>query len=283
MADLPPLDFVVTGSGGPAALSLTVATWNVNSLRKRLDHLARFVEARAPDVICLQETKVADDLFPEAECRALGYPHLAYRGMKSYNGVAILSRLPIAAVHRESFCAVDDCRHLAADIGGFRITSLYIPAGGDKPDPAANPKFAHKLRFLDEVTTWLAAQGPETPPQILTGDFNVAPLVTDVWSHEKLKRVVTHTDVERERLIHMKRAAGWVDVARRFVPEDELLFTWWSYRGGDWQSDNRGRRLDHIWVSPDLDDRLENFEVFAETRAWQPPSDHVPVLVTVKD
>ncbi len=254
------------------------ATWNVNSIRLRLEQLQAIDQALQPDVLCLQETKVVDDLFPHEPFEALGYRHRAIRGMKSYNGVAILSKLPIEDVSTPQWCGRDDCRHLTAKIGGITVHSLYIPAGGDVPDPEVNEKFAHKLAFLDEVTAWFAAQNPDAP-QVLLGDFNIAPLETDVWSHKQLLKVVSHTPIEVERLAKLQASLGWVDAVRQVIPPEERIYSWWSYRSPDWAKADRGRRLDHVWVSPSLAGQVRRAEIMKETRTWSPPSDHVPVMV----
>jgi exodeoxyribonuclease-3 len=256
-----------------------LVTWNINSLRLRLPVLAEVVAALRPDVLCLQETKVPDPLFPMEACRDLGFPHVVHHGMKGYNGVAILSRLPMAAVRTPSWCGREDCRHLAAEIAGIDVHCLYIPAGGDVPDPQANPKFAHKLDFLRDVAAWCRAEAVGARPAVLAGDFNVAPLETDVWSHRQLLSVVSHTPVEVDLLNDLQASGGWVDAVRAFIPPTERLYTWWSYRSPDWSRNDRGRRLDHVWVTPPLAGALRSALVARECRDWAPPSDHVPVLV----
>lgn len=266
-------------------MTLSLCTWNVNSVRLRLPHLERLVDEKAPDVLCLQETKCIDDHFPAEAVRALGYEHQALHGMKGYNGVAILSRRPLRDVTTQGWCGREDCRHVFAtvddpDLGAVEVHNLYVPAGGDVPDAEANPKFAHKLQFLRDLTEWFLGTRGKRDPLVLVGDLNVAPLPSDVYDHKKLSRVITHTPIEVEHLDRLRSSLDWVDVARRFVPADEPVFTWWSYRqrGADWRVANRGRRLDHIWTTPALADRLAAFEVFDSPRDWQPPSDHVPVL-----
>lgn len=273
-------------------MALVIASWNVNSVRLRLPHVERLVRGHAPDVLCLQETKVIDPLFPREAFAEWGYVHQAIRGMKGYNGVAILSRLPLSDIHGVSWCERDDCRHLAARVpfagapeGFVEVHSLYIPAGGDKPDAEINPKFAHKLAFLREVEQWFLAHRGYSDAMVLAGDFNVAPLETDVWDHKKLSRVITHTPIEILHLSRLQQSLNWVDAARHFVPPSQPLFTWWSYRqrGDDWREANRGRRLDHLWVTQPLRERLSAFEVVDDARGWEPPSDHAPILLTLAE
>ncbi|MDA8230939.1 MAG: exodeoxyribonuclease III [Magnetospirillum sp.] len=258
---------------------MRLLTWNINSLRLRLPLLSEIVAALAPDVVCLQETKVPDALFPSDACRALGFDHIAHHGMKGYNGVAILSRLPLADIRTPSRCNREDCRHLAATVAGIEIHCLYVPAGGDIPDPETNPKFAHKLDFLREVAGWYRNNYTPDRPVALAGDFNVAPLETDVWSHKQLLSVVSHTPVEVALLGDMQASLDWVDAVRAVIPPEHKLFTWWSYRSPDWTRNDRGRRLDHVWVTPALAGAVRGALVARECRSWTQPSDHVPVVV----
>ena len=265
----------------PHPMKLRIATWNINSLRLRFPLLEQLRDALDPDIICLQETKVPDALFPDDAPAPLGYPHIARRGMKGYNGVAILSRLPIEPDElAPDWCAKGDCRHIAVRVqapsGPVELHDFYVPAGGDIPDPAQNPKFAHKLAFVAEAANWFTARRAERA--VLVGDLNIAPLEQDVWSHKQLLTIVSHTPVE---VAHMQAwlAAGFVDAMRHFVPAEEKLYTWWSYRNRDWRLSNRGRRLDHIWVTPDLVPALRSMTVLKDARDWTRTSDHVPVCV----
>lgn len=257
---------------------MRIVTWNVNSVRLRLDQLQAVTDSLRPDVLCLQETKVVDELFPLEPFKALGFEHAAIKGMKSYNGVAILSKQPLDNIHSHEFCGKSDCRHLAATVAGVEVHNLYIPAGGDIPDPEQNEKFAHKLAFLDEVTAWFAGMD-KSKPMVTLGDFNIAPLETDVWSHKQMLKIVSHTPIEVARLADMQASLGWIDGVRRFIPPSEHLYSWWSYRSADWAGSNRGRRLDHIWVTPPLEGRLGPAMVLKDTRSFTPPSDHVPVML----
>jgi exodeoxyribonuclease-3 len=267
-------------------MPFSIATWNINSVRLRLPLVERLLRDHAPDVLCLQETKCPNDQFPEKAFRALGYDHIALHGQKGYHGVATISRLPFEDIVRQDFCAVGDARHLstrlAAGVRRVRIHNLYVPAGGDEPDPAINPKFRHKLDFVEELRLMNAEAEPGVSA-LLVGDLNIAPLETDVWSHKQLLKVVSHTPVETEGLLRAQAEGNWADMMRRHFPAEEKLFTWWSYRNRDWTASNRGRRLDHVWGSHDLAPRLETVEVLSEARSWDRPSDHVPVIARFAD
>jgi len=270
-------------------MSLTVATWNINSVRLRIGNVERFLKLRKPDVLCLQETKCPDEFFPHQPFEALGYKHRLIQGMKAYNGVAILSKVPFTAMNVHHRCGKEDCRHIEAalDIGGdpILLDNLYIPAGGDIPDPEANVKFAHKLDFYREMARWYADRKPAARARkgkrrIAVGDLNVAPLEHDVWNHKQLLKIVSHTPVEVDLFAKMMASLDWIDVPRRFVPADEKLYSWWSYRNHDWRVTNRGRRLDHILATPGLGDAIRSYRIDSDLRDWDLPSDHVPVLAT---
>jgi len=261
--------------------TLTVTTWNINSVRLRIGLVERFLAEVAPDILCLQEIKCQTDSFPSKAFRAAGYEHLAVNGQKGYHGVAIASRLPLANHDSRTFCEIDEARHqsVEVDFAGAPLVlhNFYVPAGGDDPDPKTNPKFAHKLAFVDEMTDWLS--GKETDrPAILVGDLNIAPLETDVWSHKQLLKVVSHTPVETEALDAALAAGPWIDAMRETVPPQERLYTWWSYRSKDWSAADKGRRLDHVWITPPLGPRLDRVDVLRDARGWERPSDHAPVV-----
>ena len=264
-----------------------LATWNINSVRLRTDLVAKFVRAHRPDVLCLQEIKCEEHQFPFEPLKALGFPNIAVAGQKGYHGVATLSRIPFARPQRRDICGRGQARHLAVALDGgdagktpIVLHNLYVPAGGDVPDPAVNDKFQHKLDFLDAMTDWFGGHRTKSKNRmILTGDLNVAPLPSDVWSHKQLLKVVSHTPPETDRLEQVRAAHNWTDVMRRFVPAEEKLFTWWSYRNRDWRASNRGRRLDHVWTTPALEGAARSMTVLDEARDWQRTSDHVPVIV----
>jgi len=247
--------------------------------------LLEFMKTHNPDVICLQETKVVNELFPADPILEAGYQHIHFHGMKSYNGVAILSKIPFQDTRTHSRVDQDDCRHIAVTLqsdiykDGIDIHCLYVPAGGDEPDRAINPKFGHKLDFIDEMAQWFPAQYKKDRPVIAVGDFNIAPEEHDVWSHKQLLKVISHTPIEVEKLANMQKALGWVDAIRHFVPSEEKCYSWWSYRNRDWKKSNRGRRLDHIWVTQPLKDKLKSHEILNFARDWIKPSDHVPVII----
>ena len=256
---------------------MQLVTWNINSVRARLPLVTDLVERHQPDILCLQETKVQDEQFPHGFFEDLGYHHRAIKGQKSHHGVATLSRLPFSDSRSINWCEKGDARHIAVTLeDGTDIHNFYVPAGGDEPDPEVNEKFAHKMQFVEEMTHWSAQL---ERPSILVGDLNIAPLEHDVWDSKKLKKVVSHTPVEREAMMTLIEAHGWVDVMRVFVPDNEKLYSWWSYRARDWRAANKGRRLDHIWVSPALDGKARSMDVVLDARGWEKPSDHAPVLV----
>jgi exodeoxyribonuclease III len=270
-------------------VKLTLATWNINSVRLRIDLVAKFIRAVRPDILCLQEIKCPDDAFPRKRFKRLGYEHIALNGQKGYHGVVVVSRLPFEASDVQNYCGKRDCRHVSIVLGdraGLRdpmtLHNFYVPAGGDIPDPAVNAKFAHKLAFLDEMIGSTALRPARSQRSIMVGDLNVAPLECDVWSHKQLLSVVSHTPIECEKLIAVQKSGGWIDSVRSIVPEPEKLFTWWSYRSPDWAAADKGRRLDHIWISPALADRVSGVKILKDSRGWTRPSDHVPVTATLE-
>ena len=266
--------------------SFRLATWNINSVRLRIDQVVRFLGEHQPDVLCLQETKCRAEEFPAKAIRSAGYEHMAVHGQKGYHGAAIVSRLPLEDIQRVDFCEMGDARHVAAtvvlpgEISGAtkaKIHSLYVPAGGDEPDPANNPKFDHKLRFVAEMAKLL--QADSQVPTLVAGDLNIAPYEDDVWSHKQLLKVVSHTPVETELFEKTRQELGYTDTMRRHVPMQEKLYTWWSYRARDWAQSNRGRRLDHVWTCPRWAESSTGITVVSEARGWERASDHAPVIV----
>src|SRR5437870_6654471 len=186
---------------------MRLVTWNINSVRLRLDNVRRLIAEWAPEVLCLQETKTQDGLFPREAFEAIGYRYMLVHGMKGYNGVAILSRTPFKSPQIRAWCARADCRHATVELpGAVELHNIYVPAGGDLPDPEQNPKFAHKLRFLDELTAWFAAERRGCCSMIAVGELNIAPLVIDVGSLNHLWNVVRHSPVVVDGIGILQRA-----------------------------------------------------------------------------
>lgn len=263
-------------------MTFSLVTWNINSVRLRMPLIERLVEARKPDVICLQEIKCQNDQFPKKAFEKLGYHHQAVHGQKAYHGVATVSRTPLSEIKSTDYCNMGDSRHIEAKVmmGGktANIHNFYVPAGGDEPDTTKNPKFDHKLKFVEQMKLLNAVT--DKTPSILVGDLNIAPLETDVWSHKQLLKVVSHTPVETDSMKELMQNGEWIDLIRQHIPPEELCYTWWSYRARDWAASNRGRRLDHIWGAQGLAKHLTNIEIFAEARGWEKASDHAPVIAS---
>lgn len=259
---------------------MRLLTWNINSVRLRIDLLLDLLKKQKPDVFCLQETKTPDEFFPVEPLAALGYRHHHFAGMKGYNGVAIFSKAPLSEPAVYKRCGKNDCRHISARVDGrFELHNIYIPAGGYEPDPEINDKFQHKLDFVDELTGWFSKNRSARDSMIAVGDLNIAPLENDVWDHKKMLDVVSHTPAETERFARFYDSVGWVDAIRHFVPPEKKLYSWWSYRAADWDAADKGRRLDHIWVTKDLKPALKKQQVLRDARGWERPSDHVPLIV----
>jgi exodeoxyribonuclease-3 len=257
-------------------MPFTLATWNINSVRLRQGLVERLLTEEAPDILCLQECKSPVEKIPREAFAALGYPHMVARGEKGYNGVAILSKLPIEEAGALDFAGLGHARHVAARLeNGVVVHNFYVPAGGDVPDREANVKFGQKLDYLTDLRDWLHGEKPGK--SILVGDLNIAPLEEDVWDHKKMLKVVSHTPVEVEHLGSAQEAGRFVDVTRRDIPEGRL-YSWWSYRAKDWDAADRGRRLDHIWATPDIAGAAHGSRILRACRGWEKPSDHAPVF-----
>ncbi len=259
--------------------TIKIASWNVNSVRARIDIVERLLREEQPDVLCLQETKAINEVFPAELFRKHGYVHQQLNGQKMHHGVAIVSRIELADPGSHDWQDNGEARHIGVRLPcGIRLENVYVPAGGDIPDRTVNPKFGQKLDFLERMTRWSEKL---REPTLVVGDFNVAPLECDVWSHKALLKVVSHTPVEVEALTRMQQAHDWVDIGRAFVPAPTRCFTWWSYRSPDWTKNDRGRRLDHMWASPELGPQIVAHRVLEPCRNWQRPSDHVPLICEV--
>ena len=258
---------------------LNIATWNINSVRLRVDLVCKLLKTEKIDLLCLQECKAPVDKIPLDVFSQNGFSHMAARGQKSYNGVAIISKFPLKEKSAIDFAGLGHARHIAAELeNGILIHNFYVPAGGDEPDRIRNEKFDQKLKYLSEMKDYFHNNLPKK--SILVGDLNIAPLPEDVWDHRKMVKVVSHTPIEIEHLEAVKRAGGWVDVTRKDLP-NQKLYSWWSYRAKDWNAADRGRRLDHIWASSDIEPLVSGSRILREARGWQKPSDHVPVFATI--
>ena len=255
---------------------MRIATWNVNSIKQRMDNALAWLAERRPDIVCLQETKCVDDAFPRLEFESLGY-NVALHGQKTFNGVAILSTLPFDEVtprlpgsHED-----DHARFLEALIsikdGVLRVASIYLPNG----NPPGGEKYSYKLKWMDRLIDYASERMMLEEPLVLAGDFNVIPATTDarhpeLWTNDALYLPQTH---DRFRtLCHL----GLTDAVRA-GSDDPGLFTFWDYQAGAWQK-NEGIRIDHVLLSPQAADRLTSAEIDRHTRAWEKPSDHVPVV-----
>ncbi|MBL4616359.1 MAG: exodeoxyribonuclease III [Robiginitomaculum sp.] len=261
---------------------IKLTSWNVNSVRLRLPQIEKFLQQTNPDILCLQEIKCLAEQFPAKAFAKAGYPHQAISGQKGMHGVAIISKLPLSEEHVPDFCPRGEARVQSVKVAGFTLLNLYIPAGGDEPDVKINPKFAHKLEYLSNLQQHFTARSDQgSALEVLVGDLNIAPGEFDVWSHKQLLRVVSHTPIEVDALNSVKNSFDFVDMARVCVPETEPLFTWWSYRSKDWTKNNRGRRLDHIWLSASLAEisNKAKFTAHTDCRSWERPSDHAPITL----
>ncbi|OJU10985.1 MAG: exodeoxyribonuclease III [Caulobacterales bacterium 68-7] len=262
-------------------MRLRLVTWNVNSVRLRMEQVARFVDEAAPDVIALQEIKCQTHEFPREAFEAIGLPHLKIAGQKGWHGVAIASRHPIEDVAPLNACREGHARCVSGRIAGVELHNFYIPAGGDIPDRALNPKFDHKLDFYETLTAEMARRDRRAP-LALVGDLNVAPGENDVWNHKYMSKIVSHTPVEVEAMRRLHESLEFTDITREAYPEPQKLASWWSYRAADFRQSNRGLRLDHILLSPGLRDAaFENGQarsrIHDDVREWERPSDHAPV------
>lgn len=255
---------------------MKIATWNINSVRLREGLVVRFLQEEAPDILCLQECKSPVEKIPLEQFQALGYRHIVARGQKGYNGVAILSKRPIMDAGDKDFARLGHARHVAARLeNGVVIHNCYVPAGGDIPDRNENEKFGQKLDFLTDMRDHFRWERPDRA--ILVGDLNIAPREDDVWDHKALLKIVSHTPIEVEHFHDVMEAGGWLDVTRKDIP-DGRLYSWWSYRSPDWNAADKGRRLDHVWATPDIIGAAHGSRVLRDVRGWDQPSDHAPVI-----
>jgi exodeoxyribonuclease III len=252
-----------------------IATWNINGIKARIETLVHWLEEAAPDIVCLQETKCVDDAFPADELERLGY-NVAFHGQKGFNGVAVLAKMPIEEVRSGLDGGDEDtqARFLEAVVsiprGAVRIASAYMPNG----NPIGSEKYAYKLAWLERVHAWAADRLKLEEPLVLAGDYNVIPEPRDARYPE---RWVTDALFQPEPRAAFRRLAalGLTDAVRA-VSDGEEVFTFWDYQAGAWQKNN-GIRIDHLMLSPEAADRLAAAGVDRHVRAWEKPSDHVPV------
>jgi exodeoxyribonuclease-3 len=251
---------------------MKIATWNVNSIIARLPHVMRWLEAVEPDVLCIQETKCADDKFPRLELKALGYDCIIF-GQQAYNGVAILSRAGCANEQR-GYPGAEEASHarlVAADIAGIRVVNVYIPNG----QIVGSEKYQFKLQWMNRLREFLDQNYDARTPVLLCGDFNVAPEERDVYEPRLWQNRILFSAPERAGLQHLKEW-GFTDTFRLHT-EAGGHYSWWDYRAGSFRR-NLGLRIDHIWVSAPLAARSRATWIDKEPRAWERPSDHAPVV-----
>ena len=250
---------------------MKLATWNVNSIRARLERVVAWIEQNRPDVLCLQETKVADDGFPAEDLKRLGYD-IAFHGQRTYNGVAILSRTPLADVTRGFGDGDEDAqaRLIACTTAGVRVMSVYVPNG----ESVGSDKFQFKLRWMDRLRQYVTTAGAAGTSAVLCGDFNVAPAPLDVYDPIAWDGHVLFSHDEREALRRIVET-GLVDLVRTMHPA-EPMYSWWDYRMLAFPK-GRGLRIDHMLVTPPLAARATACGVDRESRKGKQPSDHAAV------
>ena len=260
--------------------SLKIATWNVNSVRHRIQLVTRFLRDEQPDVLCLQETKCGNDAFPTMDFSMWGYESVSH-GEGRWNGVAIVSKVGIDDVATGLGAGVDDpyegdARVLAATCGGIRFVTVYVPNGR-----AVDTEFyERKLVWLDRLVDRITTDNTPTDPLVVCGDWNVAPEDRDVWDPVKVSGGTHVTPAERDRLARL-REWGLVDAFRELYPDDKL-FSWWDYRAGDFHQ-GRGMRIDYHYVTAPVAVRVRWALIDRNARKGSQPSDHAPVFLDLAD
>ena len=260
---------------------MLIASWNVNSVRTRLDHVLAWLQSHQPDLLCLQETKVDDPLFPQTAFESIGY-RVSFHGQKSYNGVALISRTPLDDVRcgfigelpgdPEAEELGEQKRVISALLDGVRVVNLYVPNGSS----LTSDKYPYKLKWLNCLKRYREAAQARDEPLCIVGDFNIGMEARDIHDPERLTGGIMASDAERTAL---KEALGegMVDVFRAFEP-DAGHWSWWDYRSGAWNRDS-GWRIDHIYLSEDLLDLARSCVIHKQERGKEQPSDHAPVVV----
>jgi len=253
---------------------MRIATWNINGIKSRLGHVIEWCRTARPDVLCLQETKCPDTVFPHAKLRAAGFEHIAAHGEKSYNGVAILSKFPADEIERQLPGDADDTatRFLAATIRGLLVINVYVPHG----TAIGTDKFQFKLDWIARLRRYLDKHHDPAGKVILCGDLNVAPHEMDVWNPRLWQNRPHFSKPEREA-IHTLRKWGFVDVFRQFNGEPGEYSWWDNFRESSFTK-NRGLRIDHIWTSPPMAELCTDCWIDCVPRGWEKPSDHAPVV-----
>lgn len=256
--------------------TMKIASWNVNSLRVRLEQVVKWLEAEQPDVLVLQETKTVDEQFPEEDIKAAGY-HVVYAGQKTYNGVAIISKLPAEDVTYDLPNLEDPQRRiLAATINGVRILDLYVVNGSE----VGSEKFAYKLDWMEKVTDWVANEVKLHSKFVILGDFNIAPTDADVHNPKSWHERILCSTPERNALKKILDL-GFVDSFRLFEQKEEI-WSWWDYRSGGFEN-NKGLRIDLVLSSDLLAEQCTECFVDSEPRGWDRPSDHAPVVAIYRN
>ena len=260
---------------------MQIATWNVNSIRTRLDQVQAWLQDAQPDLLCLQETKVDDPLFPHEVFEAQGY-QVHFHGQKAYNGVAIVSRQPLEDVRRgftgelpedaEALQLGEQKRVISALVNNIRIVNVYVPNGS----ALKSEKYPYKLEWLSCLNRYLSAQAKRDEPLCLVGDFNIALEARDIHHPERLTGGIMASELEREALLKVL-GDRLHDVFRVFEP-DANHWSWWDYRSGAWDRD-QGWRIDHIYLCDELLSQARSCVIHKHLRGHEKPSDHAPVTV----
>ena len=262
---------------------MKIATWNVNSIRTRLNQVTTWLDEKRPDLLCLQETKVDDSLFPKEKFIEKGY-NVSFHGQKAYNGVALISQLPLEDVRLgftgelptdpQANMLGEQKRVISALIENIRVINIYVPNGSD----LKSDKYAYKLQWLNGLKEYLTAQSQREEPICLLGDFNIALEARDIHSPNRLTGGIMASDAERKALLDVL-GEQLQDVFRIFEP-DTNHWSWWDYRSGAWDRD-KGWRIDHIYLSEELLRQAKSCVIDKRTRGSLKPSDHAPVIVDI--
>lgn len=257
---------------------MKIASWNVNSIRMRIGQVCRWLEAQQPDVLLLQEIKCEGEAFPHLEFQALGYtPHVW--GQKSYNGVAILTRLPATNIVRgiPANEADPQARYIEASIGGVQIASVYLPNG----NPVGTEKYDYKMNWMNKLKDYIQVKLKEGQPFVMGGDFNVIPSEQDVYDPKAWERDALYLPQTRAKWREILNL-GLSDAFRALYPQEREAYTFWDYQAGSWPR-NQGLRIDHFLLSPQAADLLRDCAIDRGPRGEEKASDHTPIVLTLND